>query len=264
MPAEAFAPRGGTNGATVPSSSPATEILAIASGTAGAGTSTVATLLALGAASCGDPVLLVDGAASGALTRMFGPVALVEGGDAWELGPVARVAGGLSVLCGTWSDLPATERPFGSYRLVVIDAGSQLHSIRAACAAGARRFMLVGLDDRFALAGAYAAMKVVEMLRPGTPVELFLNRCDEVSARRAWETIRDGADRFLNRSLGFAGHAPDDSSLRLAVGAGLPISEASEGSEAAGLLHDLGIRMIHPSGAPHGAAPLPLFPPEGR
>ncbi|HET8653990.1 MAG TPA: cellulose synthase operon protein YhjQ/BcsQ [Longimicrobiaceae bacterium] len=233
----------------------------VGGGKGGVGTSTVAALLAVGAATTGATVLLVDADAGfGALHLLLGAPAgpgleaLRSGGTSPDELIVA-VTSTLSLLPGgSGSSASAAERQsllrrasivFPRFDLVVVDGGSRLDSVLAACAAGAARALCVAVDDRIALTATYALTKVLAERFPGLPTEVIVNRADHESAEFAAGQVGAAARHFLHRSVGFAGAVPEDDSLRIAVDAGMHLQDAAAGSPAAATLEVIGSTLLH-------------------
>lgn len=230
-----------------------------ASGKGGTGTSTVAALLACGAAEAGFRVLLVDGnAGMGALHLYLGVAAgpgwgeLKSGAQPQDL--LVKVTENLTLLpAGTVEDaagaISGAERQalfrrvsslYGTYDLVVIDGGSRLDSVLAACAPGAARLIAVSTPDRVSLAGTYALMKVVTGKLPELPISVLVNRGDEDAA----ESLRGAARRFLARNIDAVGAIPDDECLRAGINAGMDIQDAAGDSPAAAAMLKAGTRFV--------------------
>ncbi|HEX7243925.1 MAG TPA: hypothetical protein VF263_26795, partial [Longimicrobiaceae bacterium] len=219
----------------------------------GGGTSTAAALLALAAAGRGTPTLLVD-ADEGLGTlplllgvRPRGTLGMLRGGATEPRDLLVPLGDTLDLLPGGAGDpgapplAPAERRAlfrrvaalYGGYGLVVVDGGSRLDSVLAACSAGAGRLLAVATPERIALAGAYALLKAVHERVPGLAVEVLLNEADETGVREGFEHLRTAAGLFLDRAVELAGALPSDSSLRAGVGAGMPLQDAAAASPTA-------------------------------
>lgn len=233
--------------------------MVFASGKGGTGTSSLAALFAVGAASAGSRVLLVDGSAGiGSLHQYLG----VEAGKGWaalktgtapeEL--LVTVTEALTLLPGVTADdagnaISAAERQslfrrisslYAGFDLVVIDGGSRLDSVLAACAPGAARLLAVSTPDRVSLASTYALVKVVGGRLPELPVTVLVNRGEEEAA----EVIRGAVSRFLARGLDSVAAIPDDECLRAGINAGMNIQDAAADSPAAAAILDVGTRLV--------------------
>jgi flagellar biosynthesis protein FlhG len=230
-----------------------------ASGKGGTGTSTLAALLACGASAGGARVLLVDGNAGLGSLHLYlgieaahGWSALKNGTPAHEL--LVKVTDTLTLLPGdTVQDadggISAAERQilfrkvsslYGAYDLVVIDGGSRLDSVLAACTPGASRLIAVSTPDRVSLAATYALIKVVTGKLPELPISVMVNRGDEDAA----ESLRGAARRFLARSIDAVGAIPDDECLRAGINAGMDIQDAAADSPAAAAMLEAGHRFV--------------------
>lgn len=229
-----------------------------ASGKGGSGTSTLAALLAVGAAGEGLRVLLVDGSAGiGSLHLYLGTeagrgwAALKEGASPEEL--LVAVAERLTLLpsgeATAASAVSAAERQalfrrlaplFPAYDLVVVDGGSRVESVMAACAAGASRLVAVTTPDRVSLAATYALVKVALARMPDLSVAVLANRGGD----GAGESIRAAAVRFLDRTVDAVGAIPDDECLRAGINAGMNLQDAATGSPAAAAIIEAGSRFV--------------------
>jgi flagellar biosynthesis protein FlhG len=229
-----------------------------ASGKGGTGTSTLAALLAVGAAARGSRVLLVDGNVGFGSLHLYlgvgagaGWAALKAGAPAEDL--LVKVTETLTLLpAGNAEDaaaISAAERAalfrkvsslYAAYDLVVLDGGSRLDSVLAACGAGVGRLVAVSTPDRVSLAGTYALMKVLDGKLSGLPVSVVVNRGDETAA----ESLRGAARRFLARSVDCAGAVPDDECLRAGINAGMDIQDAAVDSPAAAAILEAGTHFV--------------------
>ncbi|HEX6068598.1 MAG TPA: cellulose synthase operon protein YhjQ/BcsQ [Longimicrobiaceae bacterium] len=231
-----------------------------ASGKGGTGTSTLAALLAVGAAARGSRVLLVDGNVGFGSLHLYlgvgagaGWAALKAGAPAEDL--LVKVTETLTLLpAGSAEDaaaasISAAERAalfrkvsslYAAYDLVVVDGGSRLDSVLAACGAGVGRLVAVSTPDRVSLAGTYALVKVLDGKLSGLPVSVVVNRGDETAA----ESLRGAARRFLARSVDCAGAVPDDECLRAGINAGMDIQDAAVDSPAAAAILEAGTHFV--------------------
>lgn len=230
-----------------------------ASGKGGTGTSTAAALLACGAAENGFRVLLVDGnAAFGSLHLYLGVPAgpgwgaLKSGSQPQDL--LVKVTENLTLLPGGSAEdaagaVSGAERQalfrrvsslYGTYDLVVIDGGSRLDSVLAACAPGVARLIAVSTPDRVSLAGSYALMKVISERAAELPISVLVNRGEE----EAGESLRAAARRFLARNIDLVGAIPDDECLRAGINAGMDIQDAAADSPAAAAMLEAGTRFV--------------------
>jgi flagellar biosynthesis protein FlhG len=254
--------------------------LLVASGKGGVGTSVIAALTALAASERGEQVLLVDASeSSGSLHQLFGarPThslwmlmdarcrvddALIEVGENLTLMP-----GGMS---GT-AQPPASDHQrraalarlaqiYSRYQLVVFDGGSRLDTITAISELTDPSLLLVTSADRLALAANYALVKCVSARRPNAIVSVVSNRHGEALAKEACEYLVTGCTHFLGRTIDVAGAVPDDACLHAAVGAGMSVYDALDGSPAAEAVRGIVTRFIPtwPS-APQSSSPVALL-----
>lgn len=242
-----------TNSATRGAPALRPTMLLIASGKGGVGTSMIAALAALAAAARGQHVLLVDASESGgglhhlfavrpttgmwSLTDTRTPVddALMQINDRLTL-----IAGGTNAGGPT----PATDvdrrtalarlaRIYSRYQLVIFDGGSRLDSVTAITELVDPSLLLVTSADRLALAANYALVKTVSTRRRDASVTVISNRHGEAVAADACEFLVGACSHFLGRTIDVAGSVPDDPCLQAAVGAGMTVHDALEGSPAA-------------------------------
>ena len=254
---------------THPAESTSTTVLVVASGKGGTGTSVTAALLALAVAGEGRQVLLVDGTENyGALHLMLGvtprhPLAALRGGEVDVEDLLTPVDESLSLFPGGADDalaaspLTHTERTLlfrrvhelhERFDLVVIDAGSRMEAVVTACAGGVTRLLLVVTDEQIAMAASHALLKSVELHRPGLPVDVVANRCDDGEGAMVHGHLLAGAERFLQRGVGYAGAVPADGCLQGGLGAGMTIQDAAAGSPAAIAARTVGLRMLDDAG----------------
>lgn len=252
---------GGRNsGAPAPSER---EVVLLASGKSAQGTSTVAALLAILSASEGTRVLLVD-AGTGAATLPFllglqpeqlpaaghdGSALLEERvvsiGDSLSLlsvgsvaaGPEQKTAGERRALL-RW--LPPL---YARFDLVVIDGGSRLDSIVALTDSAPAKVIAVTTCDRVAVPATYALVKALESRLPALPVEVLVNGAGADAAAGVFRELDAATQLFLQRRIGFAGAVPEDSGLRAATSAGVPVQQAAIDSPVVSAIHQLGARI---------------------
>lgn len=250
-----------------------TTVLVVASGKGGAGSSVVSALLGLAVAGEGRQVLLVDGTESyGALHLMLGltprhPLSALRGGGTEVEDMLMPVGDSLALFPGGADDhleaapLGQAERRllfqrvrelYARFDLVVVDAGSRLEAVLTACDGGVTRLLLVVPEEQLAMAASHALLKSVDSRRPGLPVDVLANRCDEVEGRAVHGHLATAAERFLRRSVGYAGSIPADSCLQGGLGAGMTIQDAAAGSPAAIAARGAGLRILSDSRTPAG------------
>jgi flagellar biosynthesis protein FlhG len=133
---------------------------------------------------------------------------------------------------------------YPGYDLVVVDGGSRLDSVLAACATGAVRVLAASTVERIALTATYALTKVLADRHPALPVELLLNRTEQKVADPAAEEVRGALKHFLRRSVGYAGWIPEDECLRAALEAGMDLKDAAVGSPAAARLEQIAASLL--------------------
>lgn len=241
-----------------PSHTPLPGVLAVGSGKGGAGTSTVAALLALETARRGEQVLLIDADESvGSLHTMFGMSQPTQGIGMLRRGLVEPdallqpVTSGLTLIPGGGGGIDATfsraagERRammrrlselFPRYSTVVIDGGSRLESVMVACSLGVERLLCVTSPDRLSLAANYALFKVARTRFETLPIELVVNGTEERHGRNLHSVVRSATQSFLGTDVRFGGTIPVDSLLQQGLELGRSISEltASPAMSAAG------------------------------
>ena len=251
-------------------------------GKGGVGTSAAAALVALAAARRGASVLLVDAEETvGSLHLMFG-----FGAESAGAGLAAGTAGpgpatcwwrprpGLALFPGGGGGVDATlavaqaERRmllrrvaelYDRYDLVVVDGGSRLDSVMAACAAGAGRVAGVTTSERIAQAAVYALLKVVRGRFGDLPVELVVNGAADAAAREVHGMVQAASSSFLGSGVAFGGSLPEDAELRRALAVGDSLAgcrRMRRRSMAAGTLAD---RLLAEMAAA-GALPAPVVP----
>lgn len=252
------------------------QVLLLAGGKRGQGTSTTAALLGIVSAADGQRVLLVDAAggerplatllgvaAGSALDRHREGSALLEE----LLLPVSDTLSLLTVGDASGSDDPksAGERRaffrwlaplYGRFDLVVIDAGSRLDPILETAGSCARAMLVTG-NDRVAVTATYALLKTLESRHPGLPVELLVNASATPAALASYRELETAAQLFLQRAVDYAGAVPDDEALRAGAEAGIPVQQAPLDSPVVVAIHQLAARVrrelahrSRPSGEP--------------
>jgi MinD-like ATPase involved in chromosome partitioning or flagellar assembly len=256
--------RPGAPTAHIPPAVASARVALVASGKGGVGTSVVASLLALGAAAAGARVLLIDGhEGSGVLHHLFG-VRPNSSLDALRNASVSldEVLIPLGERFSVVASKPASDdqlalspearrAPFerllpltSDYDCVVVDGGSRLESLLAVTSSGAGRAVVVTDADRISLAANYALLKVLAQRAPSVLASVLVNRHDEAVALRAGAQLADACSRFIDCDVSLAGAVPDDACLRAALGAGMPIGDAADGSPAAGAMQALALRVF--------------------
>jgi MinD-like ATPase involved in chromosome partitioning or flagellar assembly len=232
----------------------------------------MAALIAVAAAGDGRRVLLVDA------DDLVGPHALLLGVQPWagwqdlrggrvQVSDVATpvsssltlVAGGAlrRAADGIQTTPNAAERRACLRRvsalgeghdLVVVDCGSRLETVFAAIApqVNERLIAVTSGRDPIALAATYALCKAVQNRYSDLFIDLLVNRHDHAEATVCFDAIDAGARQFLPQcTLRFAGSVPLDSTLDMALRAGMPFLDAAAGSPAAHAAHELALRALN-------------------
>ncbi|MCU0633319.1 MAG: AAA family ATPase [Gemmatimonadaceae bacterium] len=229
--------------------------LVIASGKGGVGTSVMAALTALAAFDRGERVLLVDADDQvGPLALLLGCIApdarlddLLRGLRpahdvlAWLDPRFALLPGGVP-LDRMLPALAGAERRVAFRRVatvgqqfdrVIIDAGSRLDGVLAACAADASAVLVVTAPDAVANAAAFATLKAVARAHAPVTLAAMANRATDEDGTALLSQLADGCARFLDRSLSPLGAIAADEGLDRALRAGMPLVDAARGSPAA-------------------------------
>ena len=133
---------------------------------------------------------------------------------------------------------------YSRYDLIVFDGGSRLDTITAITELNDPALLLVTSADRLALAANYAVVKTVNMRRPHAIMSILANRHNESLASEACEFLVGACTHFLGRAIDVAGAVPDDPSLQAAMGAGMSVHDALEGSPAADAVRGVVTRFI--------------------
>ena len=237
-------------------------VIVVAGGKGGVGTTTVAALLAVAAAVAGRRTLVVDGDGRvGALQLMFGAVPRslgeLRGGALAAVDLVTPIAATLHVAPGAAADVegvpPAEARALGlrvaelydGYELVVVDAGSSMQGVLGACAQAEARggqLMVVTTGDTIAAAAGYALLKLAAARYPTLEARVVANRHDDRAGADALAS--SAASHFLGREAPVAIAVPDDALLARAVGAGMTVQDAADGSPAAHAVADATLRLL--------------------
>lgn len=251
-------------------------VLVIGSGKGGVGTSTIATLIALVGAARGTRVLLVDADSSLASLHLLlnapaGPgIGALRGAGAEPHELVIPLSETLSLLPGAGADdrLTSVERRtlfrriatlYLSFDAVVVDGGSRLESVLAACGGGVRRVLAVTDSGRVSIAGSYALIKVLRREKPEVPVELLVNHVEPAVARQVASEVAEAARHFLGAEVGCVGSVPDDHCLSAGIRAGMSLQEAAAGSPAANAIQTITTAVLNQltTAAPAGAGRQP-------
>jgi MinD-like ATPase involved in chromosome partitioning or flagellar assembly len=206
----------------------AKHVIVVAGAKGGTGSTTVSTLLALGATRLDHDVLLVDAAASGSPTADLFAVSDygIASDDAFRLlGPrltlARRPTGDALTTMERRDALRRAASRYDEHDIVVVDAGSSGESIAAAIGAGSGALLVVTAPDRLSAAAAYAIVKFAAESFPDLPVHVLANQTDAASARLVFDRVAAGVTEFLGRTVMPAGQIPDDATLRAAIENGL-------------------------------------------
>lgn len=202
--------------------------IVVASGQAGAGSSTLAALLAGALAGPERRVLLLDGAGDGTLAELF---RAPKGAAAWPVG------GGV-----TLGD-PRAELGRAAWERTVTDAGWAWEAVADACAGGADLLLAVAGPDRAALAGCYAMVKAMAVAFPAVPVQAVLNR-HRAGTRAGDDELRGAVQRFLGWRMGRPWLLPEDACLAAGTRGGMPLADAAEGSEVAAAVDEIAAMIL--------------------
>lgn len=251
--------------------------LLVASGKGGVGTSVVASLAALASSERGEKTLLVDATeAGGSLHLLFG---LRPAASLWMLADhrsqpaelVTEVGERLWLVPGGTSGpaaAPATDHErraalsrlayvFDNYDLVIVDGGNRLDTVTAVTDVADPTMLLVTSADRLALAANYALVKSVLGRRGDAAIAVISNRHGEAAAEEACEYLAGACAHFLGRTVEIVGAIPDDPCLQAAIGAGMTVRDAVEGSAAADAMRSALARVLPPF-PPASAAPAQM------
>jgi MinD-like ATPase involved in chromosome partitioning or flagellar assembly len=129
--------------------------------------------------------------------------------------------------------LARLSRLYPRFQLVIFDGGSRLDSVTAITELVDPALLMVTSADRLALAANYALVKTVSARRRDAIVSVISNRHSETVAADACEFLIGACTHFLGRTIDVAGSVPDDPCLLAAVGAGMSVVDAADGSPAA-------------------------------
>jgi flagellar biosynthesis protein FlhG len=241
-------------------------VIVVGSGKGGVGTSVVSTLIAVEAARRGERVLLVDAdEAVGSLHMMLGisdagpGLGALRGGLVEPEALVVSAGPGLVLLPGGGGGVDATlanatgERRamlrrvsglFDRFSTVVVDGGSRLESVMAACGAGAERLICVTSPDRISLAANYAMFKIARARFETLPVELIVNGADERRGRSLHAIVRAATQSFLGTDVRFGGTVPRDDLIGVAIESSASLFDLTPASRAASAVGGVVQRML--------------------
>jgi len=160
--------------------------------------------------------------------------------------------------------LAVVSHVFGSFDLIVIDGGSRLDTVSAIVETLHPRILLATSADRLSLAANYALVKSLRARRDGLEISVVANRNGAAVAEDACEFLIGACAHFLGRAIEIAGVVPDDPCLQAAIGAGMSVRDALEGSPAADAAREVlnAIVPSWPNAVPSSAATMssPSFP----
>jgi len=248
-------------GMSAPRPEPTTPLIVVGAGKGGVGTSTVAALLASAMSDDKNVLLVETGHQLGVVHHMLGvePAHTLDDLRSGKAEPeqlLVPVGDRLTLLSAhsppTAEPLSGAERKllfrrttalYERFQLVVVDAGSTVDSIVAACSEGVSRFLAVTAPDRIAVVSTYALIKLLHLRCPDVALEVIANRCENDIANRTIEALTEACGRFLSRPVDFAGAVPDDPNFTHALSAGLSAVDAAAGSPAADALRMIGARI---------------------
>ncbi len=265
---------------------PAPGVVVLGSGKGGVGTSTVAVLLALSASQEGRQVLLVDGDEGVGSVHLLlgladaGPgLGSLRGGDLSPEDLLRPISGSLFLLPGGGGGIESTlssaagERRvlfrrvselFSRFDLVVVDGGSHLASVLAACSVGAERLLALTAPDRVSMAATYALLKIGRERFPALPMEVLVNWGERVTAEEVYRMMALAGQRFLGLEVAFGGAIPRDPHLLRLMEEGASLLGLTPGSpslEAVGALHGrIWGEQVRATG---GSVPVLSFPTAG-
>jgi MinD-like ATPase involved in chromosome partitioning or flagellar assembly len=121
---------------------------------------------------------------------------------------------------------------YDSFHTVVVDGGSRLESVMAACSSGAARLLCVTTGDRISLAASYALFKVARARYRGLPVDLLVNRADAAQASDLHAVVGRAARSFLATDIGFGGSLPTSTEVASRLQSGESLLGVEPGSGA--------------------------------
>jgi flagellar biosynthesis protein FlhG len=201
----------------------------VGGGKGGAGTTTIAVNLSIALARLGSRVVLVDADMSHADVAAYcqlearDTIADVLSARRTVHEVLTRGPAGIQIVAGAWSStsvpdcspaaqdrlLAELDRLGRHADLVVLDVGSGLNHVIRRFWQAADSVLLVCTPDRVAIMDAYAAIKVLAANHE-LPVYTVANRADAHTGAQVHARLNGASERFLNRSILFAGHIADD------------------------------------------------------
>jgi MinD-like ATPase involved in chromosome partitioning or flagellar assembly len=206
------------------------DVVVVAGAMHGAGSSTVAALMALAAARCRRRTLLVETDSSPVHQWLTGN--RDPGSISNRLGS-SRVSEFLSIAG------PGSQAVHSAADLVVIDAGWNAATLMQACASGVDRVLVVVTPGHAPVSAGYALVKLVERRFPGTRFEIVVNRTGPEPGPALFDALQTAALSFLRRAVALAAMLPDDACLQPALRAGMSLEDACVGSGLDDAIHAL-------------------------
>jgi MinD-like ATPase involved in chromosome partitioning or flagellar assembly len=150
------------------------------------------------------------------------------------------------------------------YDLVVVDGGSHLSSVLAACSAGAERLLTLTSPDRVSMAATYALLKVARERFPALPLEIVVNQGDGITVEEVFQMMALAGKRFLGLHVAFGGSVPRDRELANGFDGGSPLLALPPSSVSMNALAVLHSRLKAEQGKGKGGDPNVLaFPASG-
>ena len=239
---------------------PPPRLIALASGRAGVGTTTLAVNLAVGLAELGARVVIVDAdphradvaplcglSAAGVASAYaatshdihemlrLGPagVQIVPG---WQLGNGPRDSSGMA-----HERLQRQLRSLGRHaEIVVLDLGSGDRDLLRRFLNSADEVWLVTTPDDAAVMDSYACLKMNQTEGPAIRLQVVVNQATgQPAATDVHQRLEQSCRRFLGSSIGLAGWVPFDPSAARAREASVPLLLFDPGSPAAQAIHRL-------------------------
>jgi len=252
-------------------------LLVVAGGKGGVGTTTIALNLAAMLSARGTRTLLVDAPPRrGDIAAMCGidereNVADVLSGRRTVREVMQRGPHGLWLLPGGWSTPEETLRgglPLGRLvnqlrssgefaQLVLVDVGAGLGPTQRMFWSAADEILVVTTGDSVAIMDTYAAIKLLAPGQAGVSLRLIVNQAgSRDSAGDVSRRIAAACSRFLGRSIGFAGHVPQDAAIPLAARDVQLMNDFAPGAAATLCLEDIAGTLAHGNEAstPHRPA----------
>lgn len=254
----------------------ASNVVVLAGGKGGVGTSSLTALMGLGLARAGRRVLLVD-CGKGSLPLLLGlnpdggahttptktsqlPLEWIDSGLAVLLGSRAGSGRDNRVAAKRNSVLSQAMALQADFDWVLLDAGTGLESVLSACSIGPDRLVAVTDAGRIALSETFGLLRGVSARLPQLPMQLVVNRERPESLRRVDGSIRAALQNFHKGPVETAGLVPFDPRLEgFTRGAGLIQDlEATSPAARASLRLGLTIALGPISTAPASTATTPI------